>query len=304
MTTEPRLESYLTSLDRSLASLPLSDRAEIVTEVKHHIRDARERDPGQDIDILLASFGDPDVVASRYLTEESRGMRQAPASPRGLITKWVTIAFLGSFVLVLFFLGGLAWKFSSWLSPDEGRSNVSALTELMDVDSKGSARFRPGDRQSFKGRKHIDPGSFDQVGIQFTNAKLEVSTSKAPELRWSCEYLGAKQSDLLKEDTQTKALLFTLGHVAAVECDLQIPQGIRVAINGANAQIAFDEPRFDLDVRVTNGQVDFSPHRHDRYNYDVKVTNGAVDAFTSTGQGADAYQIMIRLTNGQVEKQQ
>lgn len=37
MAHDPRLENYLNSLERSLQPLPISDRAEIVTEIKSHV---------------------------------------------------------------------------------------------------------------------------------------------------------------------------------------------------------------------------------------------------------------------------
>lgn len=69
MTTEPKLESYLSELDKYLAQIPVSDRADIIIEIKSHVMDAQAKKPSQDITAILNSLGDPESVAKRYLQE-------------------------------------------------------------------------------------------------------------------------------------------------------------------------------------------------------------------------------------------
>src|SRR6187549_1830430 len=102
MTGDPRLESYLTSLERVLRPFPVSDRAEIITEIKSHVLSALERDPQARLDSVLSALGEPETVANRYLLERGLKPTKTSISP---IVKWLIIGFLGTFAMILFFIG-------------------------------------------------------------------------------------------------------------------------------------------------------------------------------------------------------
>lgn len=115
MNTEPKLEAYLARLDSYFSEIPVSERADIIMEMKSHVFEVREHHPTQDIDTILAELGDPETVGNRYLRE--RGL-QPQKSPKKTITpfmmwlpsslkwvvmglKWVVIGFLGLCICML-----------------------------------------------------------------------------------------------------------------------------------------------------------------------------------------------------------
>ena len=53
MTNELKIEYYLSQLDRELHSLSVSQRAEIVTEIKSHIRDSMESANAKPVEQIL-----------------------------------------------------------------------------------------------------------------------------------------------------------------------------------------------------------------------------------------------------------
>ena len=101
---DPRLENYLTALDSALKPLSISDRADIVTEIKSHVMSALEREPERALDAILAALGEPETVANRYLIERGQKPSKPSISPA---VKWIVIGFLGTFALILLFVGSL-----------------------------------------------------------------------------------------------------------------------------------------------------------------------------------------------------
>lgn len=83
MTNDSRLDDYLTKLERLLMLFSVSDRAEIILEIKSHVHSALARDPNTQMDSILSALGEPEFVANRYLME--RGMKPAKPEAMGLI---------------------------------------------------------------------------------------------------------------------------------------------------------------------------------------------------------------------------
>lgn len=124
MSIDPKLETYLNRLDKALGQVPVSDRAEIVTEIKGHVVEAQSRDPGKTVDSILASLGEPEGVANKYLME--RGLKPGRA-PRGNMAKWLTIGFLGTLGMVVLFVTIVLWRFTPIISVDETKGEVKIL---------------------------------------------------------------------------------------------------------------------------------------------------------------------------------
>src|SRR5579863_5919092 len=113
MTTEPKLETYLSTLDKYLVQIPVSDRADIIIEIKSHVWEAQTKNPAQSIDTILNSIGDPESVAKRYLQE--RGLQAAlPVKTSSMMwlpasIKWLVIGFLGFIAIIVIVVSLLIW---------------------------------------------------------------------------------------------------------------------------------------------------------------------------------------------------
>lgn len=145
MTTEPKLEAYLSELDKCLGQIPVSDRADIIIEIKSHVLTAKEKNPNQSIDAILNSLGDPEAVAKRYLQE--RGLQFGkPAKTISMMwlpaaIKWLVIGFLGFVMIVVIVIGLLIWRFTPLISVDETKNRVSiggGIIEIHDTDDKAA----------------------------------------------------------------------------------------------------------------------------------------------------------------------
>src|ERR1035437_3908034 len=103
MNKELRIEYYLLQLDRSLGALPVSQRAEIVTEIKSHIYASMEKDPNLGIEVILNGLGSAAQVAERYLAV--KGI--APLAPsRG--HRWLKgLAIVTVAIFAVIFFSGL-----------------------------------------------------------------------------------------------------------------------------------------------------------------------------------------------------
>lgn len=147
MTTEPKLEAYLAELDKHLTQIPVSDRADIIIEIKSHVLDSQSKNPNEDIETILNSMGDAESVAKRYLQE--RGLQAAaPIKTSSMMwlpaaIKWLVIGFLGFISIVVVVVALLVWRFTPLISVDEAKNQVSiggGLIQIHDTDINNEAK--------------------------------------------------------------------------------------------------------------------------------------------------------------------
>lgn len=304
MPTEPRLEQYLTALDKALGQIPVSDRSDIITEIRSHILEALERDPSQETGKLLEALGEPQNVANRYLLE--RGIKPGRPS-RTPIIKWLITGFVGTFGLILLFILTLIWKFTPILKVDQKAGKVVFLGGMVEVnDPEGSIKI--GDA-SFMGDQHnmnIQKGSvvlnskkIQMIHIPFSNGKIKLSPSATTELKWKCKLRGPQDLELKQEDGKTFRL--NLDKSPAVSCDIELPGQIETKLEGANGKIDVEHPQTRLDIRLNNGKIGIKPDAAKEYHYETHIVNGYAKGLESSDK-KDAIVIKMTLTNGVVHK--
>lgn len=301
MTSDPRLESYLSSLEQVLKPFPVSDRAEIVTEIKSHVLSTLERDPQTRLDTVLAALGEPETVANRYLMERGLKPTQPPISP---VVKWLVIGFLGTFAMLLIFAGIIVTRFTPLLHVDDSEDRVSLFGGMIEVDGKNGKVLVNGSfgdawegaRRSFDGSYAITKGQ--SIAVKFGNGKINVVNSDDSKLSWNCS-TRKSQTPPQSPTTDKDGVALDLSALSWVKCELSIPENTKLLINGSNGKIEFNEPRFSLAANITNGKVGIHPDEDKAYRYDVGVTNGMTDSFTSSDK-ADAYTVSIHVANGKI----
>lgn len=142
MTAEPKLEAYLSVLDKTLGQIPVSDRADILVEIKSHVLEAQAKDPTENIESILNTMGEPESVAKRYLQE--RGLQPSMPSKTSSMMwlsasiKWLVIGFLGFITLIVIVVSLLIWRFTPLISVDEEHNRVSlggGLIQIHETDS-------------------------------------------------------------------------------------------------------------------------------------------------------------------------
>lgn len=306
MATDPQLESYLSVLDKSLGQIPVSSRAEIVTEIKSHVMEAKERDPNATTDSVLKALGEPETVANRYLME--RGLKPIKTSRSGTVMKWLTIGFLGTFALICLTITVIIWRFTPLISVDEKNDHVVLLGGMIDVNGKDGrikigdkdfSDFDNNDRKTSKSSGHqtIDATRFKSIQIPFANGKITLQTSKDNSVHWDCKFDGPHGSGQLMEKAGMMA--FDFGSRANVKCEIQIPKRIKSEVEGSNGKIDLDQPEGDVEVKLTNGKVSMQPASGVHYHYDLRVQRGLVADFKSSDD-PKAIQIKMDITNGAI----
>jgi hypothetical protein len=303
MGVEPKLEYYLTALDKSLGTISVSDRADIITEIKSHILEAQEKDPNKDLASILAALGEPEAVANRYLME--RGLKLSKPSKSPMI-KWLTIGFLGTFAIGCLFVLVVIWRFTPLISIDEQNERVTLLGGAIDLDGKsesvkfGSGFSISGESRHFDGTKEVDLKKFKEIRIPFNNGKFEIKSSATNQLKWKCKVGGSQGAGSISEDNS----VFTvdLSNTGGSKCELELPLGIKTVLEGANGKIDVERPSAELDITMGNGKVAISPDPDKKYKFDMSVVNGTVSAFESSPL-KDAIAIRVSLTNGQIKRE-
>lgn len=301
MKADPKLEAYLAAMDKALGPISVSDRADIITEIKSHILLAQEKDPSQSLSSILASLGEPETVANRYLLE--RGLKPGKPSKSPMI-KWLTIGFLGTFGMICATMIILIYSFTPLISVDEEKEKVVLLGGVIDVDGQeGRVKIGPihvkedKANQKFEGSMPLDPARTKGIKVTFSNGSFEVSPSLGKEIRWDCKV--AKNAD--QNFINDKAGIFSLdfGGVDRVKCELEIPKDIKFDLSGLNGKLDLESPQADTSISITNGKINIDPDVTKKYKYEMKVTNGSVANFTSS-EDKDAIQIRVKMANGKI----
>jgi uncharacterized membrane protein len=152
---QPKIDSYLMQLRRSLGELPPEEVAEILQEIRGHILERAEASgeltEARLVEILKA-LGRPEEIAPLYQAESVVAKARTSFSPtlvlRGVL-RWAMLSFWGFAVFLLGLAGygiALAWligaigkilaphKFGAWVSPDTlsiGTNNNPAAREIL-----------------------------------------------------------------------------------------------------------------------------------------------------------------------------
>lgn len=305
MDTDVRLESYLHSLDKALGKIPISQRAEIVTEIKSHVLAAQDKDPTMSVDQILASLGQPETVANRFLLE--KGLKPVPP-PRSPVIKWLVIGFLGTFGIFILFITILLLKFSPLVEISEREGRVKILGGAIDIDDnnlnwhgKFDVNINGKDKsKSIAGTRPIDAKNIDKIFVPFRNGKFEISYNNEGRFTWGCNATEGGDSFSMAAESN-RILTLDLDKIRGVKCELSLPQGVPLVLNGANGDIEVEEPQAPLSIQLANGRVTLDPDKNKNYEYELKVQNGRVDEFESAPTKG-SIKIKIEIQNGYVQR--
>jgi hypothetical protein len=297
MTTDPRLEDYLTSMETALKPFPVSDRAEILTEIKSHVQATLERDPESRLDTVLLALGEPETVANRYLMERGLKPTKPSISP---VVKWLVIGFLGTVAMVLLFLGVVITRFTPLLRVDDIKDKVSLFGGTIEVDGKN-------ERVAIRGSWDGDSGGMsvgslpmakgESLAVNFVSAKIELNNASDAKLAWKCHGPGGgKNPEPKNENGEVK---FDLSAWDLSRCEFAVPENVRLTMRGTSGKVNVHQPAYTVDIEMDNGKVGFEPSAGGEYRYSFAVVNGKMDTFTSS-QKPEALDIKIRLKNGKI----
>jgi hypothetical protein len=304
MNKEIKVEHYLLQLDRELHALPVSSRAEIITEIKSHIREASEQEGARDIDAILFDLGTPQAVAARYLS--AKGITPRANKNGAKWFKWLAIGTVGFFAFI--FLSGIAivWYLSPIIKVDEKQGHVRLFGGLIDV-KEDIGEIKIGDVEindlqdghRSEGREDLTGKSIHTVKIPFNTAKIEIETNEDNVFSWKCKTTGNKAPEA---QVSAGTLLFDLDSLNLVKCTIGIPAGLATEVKGVNGHMDVDYPSGNVDIALTNGKVNVHPDPAKVYDFEVKVKNGLQDFFPRS-RDKNALKVKVSVVNGLVNKE-
>ena len=295
---DPKLEQYLSLLDRALGQIPVGDRSDIITEIKSHVLEAIDRDPTQEVSKILAALGEPENVANRYLLE--RGIKPGKPS-KSPIAKWLTIGFLGTFGISVLFCLIILWKFTPLIKVDEQAGRVIILGGLIDIRDTAingsSISIGHEEAREFNGHAKTDAKT-KLIDITLSNGKITLAPAIDGEFSWKCKIKGAKDSAAFNQDAATLSL--NLSKTGGGYCELKIPAGVPAKVDASNGKIHVDGIHSNLDLKVGNGNIRITPDPARSYRYETEVQNGKNGPFTSS-DAKDALLVKAQVVNGMIK---
>jgi hypothetical protein len=300
--TDVKLEKYLHRLDKALGSISVSEKAEIITEIKSHILEALSRDPSQSIESVLNSIGEPEQVASRYLLEKGLKPNKPPFHP---IFKWLIIGFLGTLLIFGIFSSVLLWK----LSPKFVMNNNIGYFELLNGSLKVKFNLNNEDETSIYFSKPdqnlsksiiVDKNKFSEINLNFAQGDIFITYTNKNELFWNCENTHSDDKIDINESEKEK-IQINMRNISFAKCKIQVPIVNKLLINGLNGSIHIENPLYITESTLENGKIFIKPSANLKYNFNNKIVNGSIDKFPST-KNSNAIDLKTSVTNGNIIK--
>lgn len=281
----PELEKYLFRLDKALTGIPVSEKAEIVTEIKSHILDAIDREPEQSLKDILSSLGEPEQVANKYLLEKGLKSKRAPRHP---IIKWLIIGFLGTFAIIVAFLVFVLMYFSPVISINNDTGEIIILGGAIKVQDESIIFYDLDDFSDvlprgslvISGSSAIDTQTTDNVQLRFKHGKIQIEQPKNQDhISWSCQDIIFGNEVLVQNMIDKMYIDFS--PLGDINCVVHIPAVKTVSIRGNKGEIILFQPRSATSALLDEGTIFISPVDTQHYVYKTHVTHGNVDQFTS-----------------------
>lgn len=303
------LENYLDRLEKSLGTISVSEKAEIIIEIKSHIMDATENDPEHSTQNAINSLGVPEQVAKKYLDE--RGLEAPKLNlPKAPSAKWFVLGFLGLIGMFMLFILILVFSFTPFIKVDEDKGRVQILGGLIDINERTfDAIVDDKDKKNFKfegslkigddanelsaGIKEINENDPKEIKMNFLNGKASFEASTTDKLEYSCK------TDKLIDSGTKHVKNFDFSNTNAAKCKFKVPKDYSIKIKAINAKFSFDQVAANIDLKATNGKIDFKPAKGIDYNYNFKITNGKISNYNSSNN-KEAYQVKMTLLNGKI----
>lgn len=304
MNKDIKIEHYLLQLDKELQALPVSARAEIITEIKSHIRDASEQDNARSIEAILADLGTPQAVAARYLS--AKGITARPNNNGAKWFKWLAIGTVGFFAFIFLSAIATVWYFSPIIKVDEKEGRVKILGGLIDVhEDLGEIKIGDAEISGLKegqrteGQEDLTGKNVHTIKIPFNTAKIEIESREGSVFSWKCKSTGGRQP---QAQVAAGVLTFDLDSLNLVKCEITVPNGKNTEVKGVNGHMEIDYPQGNVDIALTNGKVKLHPDPAKVYDFEVKVKNGLQDFFPRS-QDKSALKVKVSVVNGLVKKE-
>lgn len=300
-----KLDRYLGLMEKNLGAISASEKAEIILEIKSHVLDALENSEST-ISEILASLGEPEQVANKYLLD--RGLKPQKPSKRPIF-KWLTIGFLGTFFLTLLFILILFFRFTPLVKINS--NGIYLFNGIISLSSSSSNKKELN--KIIKKRIKTKKLNLSDILVTTNNIKLNLSNSDDDIINIDCKYNGDAKI------IQNSNFVLNFKNSEDAECNIIVPKNIKLKINAKNGKINFEDIENNIvtnlkngkinfkdiqgnvSANLKNGKINFGPKTNTMYNYNLSIKKGKMDEFKSSNN-PNAYKINLHVKNGKITK--
>jgi len=249
-----KLEQYLGKLDKGLGPIPVSEKAEIITEIKSHILDAQAKDESKRLEDILAAIGEPEFVANRYLIERGLKPMKTPTHP---IFKWLIIGFLGTFAIIVLFITVLIWRFTPIVKFHEDKVT---LFGTVDVDKDSSAYFNRvmwyGDSPKVEERAY-DADKIKSINIMNGSGDVKITSAKEKKVVLEVGRKGFKCDLVAKLDSNGELLVITSDKkdCSFTYVNISVPAKTDIKVKTSSGNIGVDSISGNIVAQTGSGNM-------------------------------------------------
>jgi|GEM_PF-1085702 len=282
-----KLEQYLGKLDKGLGPIPVSEKAEIITEIKSHILDAQAKDGTKKLEDILSALGEPELVANRYLIERGLKPMKAPTHP---IFKWLIIGFLGTFVIVVLFITLLIWKFTPLIKTQDDR--VTLLGGTIDVDKNSEVYF---DRSiTFGGPVKVEQKAFaaakiKSIVIKNGSGDVKVISTKEDKAVLQVGRKGHKCDLITKLDDKGELVISTSdkNDCSLTYVDISVPEKTNVTIETRSGNVNVENIKGNIAADTRSGNMAVVLGNNSKLKLNLTTRSGNVMVSSPKGISID-----------------
>ena len=288
-----KLEQYLGKLEKGLGQIPVSEKAEIITEIKSHILDAKAKDDSKKIEDILAAIGEPELVANRYLIERGLKPMKAPTHP---IFKWLIIGFLGTFAIIVLFITVLIWRFTPIMKIHDDK--VTLLGGTIDVDKDSESYFSRtmniGNYGNFEERT-FDFNKIKSVSIQNGSGDIKINSIKKGDAVLRVERKGYKCDLAAKLDANGELTVTTSDkhHCSSTSIEADLPPNTNIKVKTSSGNININSVHGNVKAQTGSGDLGVYIEKNTRSN--LELVTGSGNLFVALPKGAT---VNYSLTSG------
>ena len=286
-------DQFLSEVDTYLTGVPAETKINIMSQVLTDIDD------------------NPSILAEDTKTYANKTRSRHNYPPYKPVKKFSFMKlFLGMFaifwMMIFLGLGLLYWKFTPIFKADEENQRVIILGGLIDIDGKSGkvkifdqVQFAESDnlKDSFQMNMALD-SEIDEVDLSFKSGQFTLKNSASNELKFNCKLSGPFEQTMV--DQKPELLKVNFAKLDGVTCELSIPEGKRILLEGVDSAINIDRAEFNAYIEVENGHVAIKPAPERDYLYNLEVEQGYIGDFTSVENNPNATEIQVRLQNGSI----
>lgn len=306
--SDARLERYLEDLFGALAPLSLSERSEIVTEIKSHIQSKRQAAPERPLEDILAEVGEPATLAAVYreergVTSEKHAERTRPETKEDEedADQVVDPAKLAQDIL------------AKMVQVENDR--VKLFGGLIDIDGK-QGKVKIGDKFTFDGKSHMDAaarsfgksnyrGKYDiadgetrTIRLRWNVGTVDIVVHDSNELSWKWKGLGTADREVLSTDGD--AIELDLTAYGPGKGTVFVPNRVPLAIAAEVGKIHIHNPAKDTDISLSVGKVEILKHPLREYRWNLKAAMGKAPVMESS-EDPEAPLISAVVNTGKIE---